>query len=142
MSMMRDSIGLTLAGVLVILAGLHVVWAVRGVVSDAVVPTTADGVPVLRPGRVASLGVALALCLAAMLVLGRVDLAWSAVPSPVYRVGIWGVAVAFAARAVGDFRYAGLFKREQGTPFARMDTAIYTPLCIAMAVSAVAVALL
>ena len=33
-----------------------------------------------------------------------------------------GFAVVFLARAVGDFRYVGFFKRVRGTRFARLDT--------------------
>ncbi len=138
---MRDSIAMTLVGVLVLLAGLHVWWAIRGVTGGAVVPTTAGGVPLFRPSRAATLGVALALLVAAALVLGRIEFAWTAVPMQVYRVGIWVVAAAFAGRAVGEFHYVGMFKRERGTAFARMDTIVYTPLCVVMAVAAVTVAL-
>jgi hypothetical protein len=33
-------------------------------------------------------------------------------------------------RAVGEFRYVGLFKRVRGTKFAVLDTFVYSPLCL------------
>ena len=43
------------------------------------------------------------------------------------------LAVAMAARAVGDFRLVGFFKRVRGTRFARLDTMLFTPLCLLLA---------
>jgi hypothetical protein len=56
------------------------------------------------------------------------------------RVGTFGVGAVLAARAVGDFRLVGLFKRVRGTRFARYDSLVYTPLCLALAAGCFAVA--
>jgi hypothetical protein len=40
------------------------------------------------------------------------------------------VALALFARAVGDFRLVGFFKRVKGSVFARMDSRVYSPLCV------------
>lgn len=34
------------------------------------------------------------------------------------------------ARAVGDFRLVGFFKKVKGSEFALMDTLLYSPLCV------------
>ena len=132
------ALGLTL--VLSSLSAIHVYWALRGVGTTASVPSRPDGTPVFRPGRAATLGVALALGLAAVLVAGRAQLIAVGLSPVLLRVGVWGVAVAFAARTIGEFRYVGLFKRVRGTPFARWDTRLFTPLCAAIAAAAAAVA--
>lgn len=129
-----------LAGVLTILGLLHLYWMVRGVGAGAAVPSHPDGRPLFRPGRVASLAVALALGAAATIILAQGGLLRLPLPAELIRLGTWGVAVAFAARAIGEFRYVGLFKRITGTPFARWDTSLFTPLCIAIAVAAFMVA--
>lgn len=129
-------IALTLAVVLGLISLLHLYWMVRGVGTGAGVPSTADGKPVIRPGRLASAAVAAALALAAMLVLGRSGLIETGLPLMLLTVGTWGVAATFAARTVGEFRYVGIFKRVRGTSFARMDDRLYTPLCALMAVAA------
>ena len=45
-------------------------------------------------------------------------------------VGPAAVGIVLLARAVGDFRYVGFFKRIHGTGFAIMDTRLYSPLCL------------
>jgi hypothetical protein len=126
--------------VLLSLAAVHVYWAVRGVGTTAGVPSRRDGTPVFRPGRIATLGVAAALSIAALLVAGRAQLVDVAFSPVVLHVGVWGVATVFVMRTVGEFHYVGLFKRVRGTPFARWDTCLFTPLCAAIATAAVVVA--
>ncbi|MBN3819698.1 DUF3995 domain-containing protein, partial [Paraburkholderia sp. Se-20369] len=50
-------------------------------------------------------------------------------------VGTVVLALIFAVRAVGDFRYVGFFKRIRGSRFARLDTLCYSPLCAALSLS-------
>lgn len=129
-----------IAAVLFVLAGVHVYWALGGTWGGAVaVPTRADGAggsgeaPLFRPGPVATLLVAAALTVAGLLVLAAGG-AWAApVPAGLVRAGAWGLAAVFALRAVGEFRYVGLFKRVRGTPFAAWDSRLFTPLCAALA---------
>jgi hypothetical protein len=132
------TIGLTL--VLITLAALHVVWAIRGVGTTNAIPSRPDGTPVFRPGRIATLGVAIALTVAALLVAGRARLADTGLSPVILHVGVWGVAAAFALRTIGEFRYVGLFKRVRGTSFAQWDTRLFTPLCAAIAIAAALVA--
>ncbi|MBC7841148.1 MAG: DUF3995 domain-containing protein [Gemmatimonadaceae bacterium] len=129
-----------LTTVLLGLALLHVYWAIAGVNAGTAIPTRADGTRIMRPGRLASLAVAGALAIAAALVAGRGWLTVPLVPMRVFHVGTMGVAAVFALRAIGDFRYVGLFKRVRGTPFARWDTWLFTPLCALLAATAFAIA--
>jgi hypothetical protein len=113
------------------LSGLHVFWALSGrTYSSRVIPTV-DGVPVLRPGRAATLAVAALLLAAAVVSLWRG--AWpDSGASWVPHTGILVIAGVFAARAIGDFRLVGFFKRVRGTDFARNDSLVYSPLCAAV----------
>ena len=133
-------VAVTLAAVLSLIALLHLYWSNRGVVPNVSVPSHADGSPVIRPGRAASLAVALALVLAAVIVLGRAGLWDVGLPSVLLRLGTWAIAAVFAARTIGEFRYVGLFRRVRDTPFARWDTWLFTPLCVGLAVAAAAIA--
>jgi hypothetical protein len=122
------------AGVLLTLALVHIYWAAGGTAGvGAAVPMRADGAAVFTPRRTATGAVALGLALAAALVLGRAGVAPRVGPPGVYRWGTWALGAGFALRAVGEFRYVGLFKRERQTRFARLDTRVYTPLCAALA---------
>jgi hypothetical protein len=126
-------VALALGIVFTALAGFHVFWALAGGAGGAAVPTRADGTPVFRPSAGATLAVAFALLVAAAVVLGRGDV--TALPGApvVYRAATWGLGAVLCLRSVGDFRYVGVFKRERGSAFARRDTALYTPLCAALA---------
>jgi hypothetical protein len=127
-------------GAAVVLAGLsavHVYWALggrRGGVAAAI--PTVDGRPLLSPSRGATLLVAALLAVSAGLVVGGVA-EWA--PRLVYRVGCGGVGLVLLARAVGDRRFVGFFKRGRGTEFARRDTMLYSPLCLALGSVAVIV---
>jgi len=71
----------------------------------------------------------------------RAGLAPLPAPAWVPRFGVWGVALAFAARAIGECRYLGFLKRVRGTVFAQRDTRFYSPLCVLIAALACALAL-
>jgi hypothetical protein len=138
-----------LAAVLIAIFGalslLHVYWAFGGSLASAGAVPTAEGQPLFRPGPVACLAVALALAAAAVVCALRAGLiagfiGWS-VPAWIARTGIWAIALVFAARAVGEFRYVGLFKRVHGTVFARRDSLVYSPLCVLIALLAAGLAL-
>ncbi|MFT3713182.1 MAG: DUF3995 domain-containing protein [Archangium sp.] len=126
----REPVALLGAVVLAALGALHVAWALgwKGGL-DVAVPSV-DGAPAFKPGRLMTLLVACGLFgLAALLLV----LAGLAPEVPASRaLGLAAFAV-FAARTVGNFGTVGLFKRVHGTAFARQDTALYTPLCFALA---------
>jgi hypothetical protein len=56
-------------------------------------------------------------------------------PAWVFRAGTWVIAVVFFVRAIGDFKWIGFFKRRTGTRFAALDSALYSPLCLSLAVA-------
>ena len=133
--------GVVAAAIFFALALLHAYWALGGRgVSDAVIPTR-GGAVVFRPGRITTLAVALALACAGAVVLGRIGW-WSVrIGMLPFTAGCWTLAAVFAARAVGDFRYVGFFKRERASRFAQYDSRFYSPLCLVLAVVCAGVAL-
>jgi hypothetical protein len=133
----HSAVAVGVAAVLAAIGALHVYWATRDTPTGGAVPTRPDGAPLFRPGRASTLAVAVALTVAAAIVLVQGDVLRPVGPRTLYQVGAWAVAVVLLARAVGDFRYVGLFKRERGTRFARLDTRVYTPLCALLAAGVV-----
>ncbi len=128
-----------LAAIFVALAALHFFWAAGGGAGlEGFVPSE-QGRPLFTPGPIASIAVGIALLGAALVVSCRAGLFCIGLPEWMARTGIWVIALLFAARAVGDFRYAGFFKRVRGTPFAQRDTWIFSPLCVTIAAMAAAV---
>ncbi len=113
-------------GTFAALSLLHVGWALGLRWGVAVVLPSVDGKPTLSPPRWMTVLVALALGFAAWLALG---LGLVPTPPPLARgLGLAG-AVVLGARTVGDLSTMGLFKRVRGTPFARWDDLLFTPLC-------------
>ena len=136
------TLALVVEGVLLAVAGIHIYWAVGGRWGlGAVLPERA-GTPLFRPGPWATLAVAVALVVAALLVGARAGLAPSGLlPAPVAGIGSWLVAAAFLARAVGDFRYVGLFRRVRDTRFAEWDGRAFTPLALGVGLATALIAL-
>ena len=120
-----------LASILLLLAAVHVYWACGGKwASDAVIPRSESGARIMNPGTAATLTVVGLLLTAAWIAFG------AGIP-PDLRVWLLrAMAAVFTLRAIGDFRYAGFFKRHTSTVFAWWDTRLYSPLCVAMAVLA------
>lgn len=123
------------------LALLHIYWALGGRWAlDGALPAEGDRL-LFVPGPGASASVAVALFMAAALCGLQVGIPESGVPAWLPRLGVWGISFLFAARAVGEFRYVGFFKRVYGTVFARRDSQFYSPLCLAISLLAAGLAL-
>jgi hypothetical protein len=121
--------------VLLALAGMHVLWAFGWRFGATSVVPEIEGRPAFAPGPLACLAVAALLSTAAALgalASGWFHIAW--LPPWIPRVGSGGVSLVFTLRAIGDFRLVGLFKRVRGTRFARMDSWMYVPLCMFLAI--------
>ena len=111
------------AAVFVFLAGLHFYWAAFGTGKNSAAIPEVDGVPAFRPSKAATAAVGLALLSVVAIVLLHVPLLLA------------GAALVLIARAVGDFRLVGFFKRVKGSKFARMDTLVYSPLCLGLGIA-------
>ena len=120
------------------IACLHVAWAAGIEWGRAGAIPTVDGRPTLSPSRGATVLVAVLLLGAADLYIGAVH---GRTPTWLFHVGSAVVAVVLVARAVGDFRTFGLFKKVRDTRFARLDTKIFIPLCLGLALCGLAAAL-
>lgn len=134
-----DLLGLGLAAVFALLGLLHLYWAIGGRTERVAAIPEVDGARVFTPSPLGTFAVALALLTCAWLVAGLSG--WIAMPiSPVAaRWSAFATALLFLARAIGDFRLVGFFKRVRDTAFARQDTALYSPLCLVLAAGLFAV---
>lgn len=132
-------LGFALIAVFSALSALHLYWltgGTRGI--NAAIPRV-EGMPAFTPPDWATALVALAFggfaCLTALL-LGIFS---NPLPITIEQFAGYAIAVVFALRAIGDFRLVGFTKRPLRSDFARLDTLIYSPLCLAIAASLVAV---
>jgi hypothetical protein len=128
--------------VFTVLAALHFYWAAGGrLAMQGALPTVGDR-PVFEPGPLAAAAVGCALIAAAIVSALRGGLLSLDLPAWFSHLGTWVLALLFAVRAVGEFRYVGFFKRVRGTLFACRDSLIYSPLCVLIAALAAALAVL
>ena len=107
--------------------------------ANGAVPSV-DGKPLFVPTRRATFAVGLALLPFAALVLATAGIVSPGVPQIALLWLCYLLALGLFGRAVGEFRYVGFFKRIHGTKFARLDTLVYSPLCLLLAVGVTLVA--
>jgi hypothetical protein len=106
---------------------------------SASVPSIA-GKPLFTPSVAATVAVGLVLLLCACLVAATAGLVKVGVPARVLSWLSYGLAAGLLARAVGEFRYVGFFKSVRDSRFAKLDTVLYSPLCLLLALSVALVA--
>jgi len=111
-------------------------WPVAG---GGAVPSV-EGKPLFVPSTRATVAVGVVLLLFAGLVAatGRL-LEVGASPRLLSWLSL-ALALGLLARAIGEFKYVGFFKRVRGSRFARLDTWIYSPLCLLLAIGVALVA--
>jgi hypothetical protein len=130
------------SAILTVAAGFHVYWGLGGGLGRSVsLPQNEDGTPIMAMPALGAHAVALALGAAIVLVLAYGGVVALPVPHAWLRIGMVALAVAFAARALSWSRYVGWFKQLRSTRFARYDTHLFSPLCLAVSLSAVAMLL-
>ena len=119
-------------------------WHVRMAVSPSsgesgAVPSVA-GQPLFVPSVRATLLVAALLLLFACLVAARAGFLQVGIPQRILSWLCYALALGLLARAVGDFKYVGFFKRVRAGKFARLDTLVYSPLCLLLSIGVALVA--
>ena len=127
---MKDALAVLVSLVFVGLALWHVgmaLWPDKG--RGGAVPTVA-GKPLFAPSTRATLGVAVVLLLFAGLVAATAGLVAVSLQQSLLVWLCYGLALGLFGRAVGEFKYVGFFKRIRGSRFAKLDTPIYSPLCL------------
>ena len=123
------------AFILTMAAILHVYWALGGNFGQSVSAPELSGRAVFHFPRYASALVALGLLGGAMVLAARSGAFGSSMRTPLTATAARLMAIGFALRAIGDFRYLGFFKRVHGTPFANYDTWFYSPLFVWLAIT-------
>ncbi len=122
----------TLAAVLTFLGLLHLYWLFGGRWAKTTVIPELDGRPALKPSGLATIVVAVALFVAALVALSAGDLVPPPSKGALLAWATLAIGLVFVLRAIGEFRLVGFFKNVKGTPFARWDTWLYSPLCLAL----------
>jgi hypothetical protein len=120
------------------IALLHIYWAVGGRKwANVVLPEMPGNAKKLFiPGKVVTLAVAAGLLFFAFIALGGLSLFNSFLTGTFFIYGNAVVGAIFLLRAIGDFKYAGFFKKIKDTVFAKNDAKYFTPLCMLISIIA------
>ena len=121
--------------IFVAIALIHIYWALGGQWGARAAIPELQGRVAFVPGKLATLLVALAfLAMSAGILLPYVlsDCFYNSLRSWV----LVFISVVFLARAIGEFRLVGFFKRVRDTRFAKLDTLFYSPLCLGISLLA------
>jgi Protein of unknown function (DUF3995) len=105
----------------------------------AAIPSLA-GRPPAVPSAIAFVGVAVVLLAFAGLVAATGGIVQVGLPARYLSWLSFALSLGLLARAIGEFKYVGFFKRVRGTRFARLDTLVYSPLCLLLAAGVALVA--
>ena len=138
---MAHFVALIAATTLALIALVHVYWALGGRVAKSAALPEIDGRPAFTPRGPLTLLVAAALSLAALLLAVTGGVLEVPLPRSGLRLLTFGLALVFVARAIGDFRLVGFFKRVKGSRFATLDSLIFAPLCLLLGLAAAWVAI-
>lgn len=137
---MTTALALLNGFIMTALAFLHLYWAAGGQWGLAnAAPSDEAGKRLLNTSPIASIIVGLGLSgfAAYYFSLGFGIL----LPFGIEKWGALALAFIFTARAVGDFRYVGFFKKLKDTAFGRLDTRVYAPLCLYLGISSLVIAI-
>lgn len=128
---MLTSSSIILCAIFIILSGFHFYWLFGGTWGlDSVIPSKTNEATTLAIPKLATLIVALGLAFLAFFYLSISTLINYQFPDWISIYGGWFIASIFIIRAIGEFKYVGLFKKIKDTKFAKADTKIFVPLCL------------
>lgn len=124
---MWNIVSILVAATFIFLSGLHFYWAFFGIAKpELVLPTTSTTDRAKLPGPFMTAAVAVGLLFFAVIFINQLVQFWNYKWLSYLQVVI---GLIFLVRAIGDFKYVGFFKSIKETPFAKMDTKYYAPLC-------------
>ena len=133
-------LAVAVCAVFVFLAAWHFRMAFGKLSGESNAMPTIDGKPLFTPSRTATIAVGVALMLCAALVAATAGILRTGSSPSVLGWLCFALAAGLFARAIGEFKYVGFFKKVRGSPFARMDTLLYSPLCLGLSAAVAAVA--
>ncbi len=143
----REKLNMILSILLsLILAGLGIIhfnWVIGGKFGFAEsLPTKESGERVLNPKSFDSAIVGMGLIAFAIFYVFKSGLVEYNLPEWIMKYGSWIIPMIFLLRAIGEFKYLGFFKSVKKTDFGKLDTKLFSPLCLAMAILGILIQLM
>lgn len=124
---------------------LHLYWFLGGkTFFKNSLPTRNDGSRVISPSKFSILIVTCGFFSCALLLMASIKIIniTAYIPSFLIHYFIITLSIIMFIRAIGDFKYIGIFKKVKNTDFAFFDTRLYIPLCLFIGVLLLSIFLL
>ena len=137
---MKSLLALLVSTAFVLLGAWHFYMAFGGKPGDNAAVPSVNGKPLFVPSRRSTIAVGFVLMLFALLVAATAGYVSVGLPRQWLVWLSYALALGLLARAIGEFRYVGFFKKVRGSRFARMDSLLYSPLCLLLSGSVATVA--
>lgn len=125
-----------LLGIILIGLGLiHFNWVMGGKFGfSESLPKKENGERVFNPKKIDSAIVGIGLTIFGIFYVLKSGLIEFNLPSWIMEYASWIVPIIFLLRAIGEFRYVGFFKSIKTTEFGKLDTKLFSPLCLAIGI--------
>lgn len=132
---MMAFVAIMLSFIFVLLAIIHLYWSFGGYWGkDVAIPAKENNSKIFLPGAVSTFIIAILFLMLEIFILIKANFLFIKIPSMLNKYGLWIIALIFFARAIGEFKYVGFFKKVKRTVFAQYDTRFYSPLCLIAAI--------
>lgn len=124
-------LSIVLSIILFVLGLIHFNWVVGGKFGFAEsLPTKENGQRVLNPKKTDSAIVGTGLIMFGFFYLFKSGIIEYNLAAWILKYGGWMIPILFLLRAIGEFKYIGFFKSVKKTEFGKLDTKLFSPLCL------------
>ncbi|WP_347374594.1 DUF3995 domain-containing protein [Aequorivita sp. Q41] len=124
-------LAIILSILLFVLGLIHFNWVIGGTFGySEALPTNENGDRVLSPKKIDSASVAIGLIAFGTFYIFKAGIIDYNLPLWILNYGSCIIPAIFLLRAMGDFKYVGFFKKIKNTPFGKLDTILFSPLCL------------
>jgi hypothetical protein len=138
---MHNALPVAVCSAFFLLGLWHFYMALAPASGEATAVPTMEGKPLFVPSTKATAAVGAVLLLFAALVAATAGIVSVGLPRRMLSWLSYALALGLLARAIGEFKYVGFFKRIRESRFARLDTYVYSPACLLLSAGVLFVAL-
>lgn len=141
--MLVNMLAIILFLIFTVLGAFHFYWFFGGIWGlKKVIPTKDSNRSTLAIPKLATLCVGLVLVSFGLIYLLKTGFFGIHIPDWLKTFGYWLIPAIFILRAIGEFNYVGFFKKIKNTEFAKADSRIFSPLCLAIGIMGILIQLI
>ena len=140
---MISTLSILLFVIFIILGLIHFNWVFGGKWGfEKTLPTKENGERVLNPKKFDSAVVGLGLTFFGLFYLLKSGFLNFDIPIWIIIYGSWIIPSIFILRAIGDFKYVGFLKKIKNTEFGKIDSKLFSPLCLIIGIIGIVIQLM